>query len=505
MRYNRAYEKMRHSSGKGQSKQKAFVLTLLMVLAAASAFWLTNRLIFDSTEKHAGPDRGLSALKHFDRESREHPAAAGATINTEPQEPLSIAEEEQDLVPGDLLEAKEPDRNDRVQASIKAMLAKAAHSASQGRIIDAIMAMSKALKLDPENERLKRQMSNLNADQAWKEFQQSRYKKAIGFLEEALYYWPGNLKAHRAMGYTYYRMGEKKRAEEWLLSYIEKGGDRPDVYALLGRIYYQENRLQSAAHFLRMSLVIDPEQTAIQELLQKIERELEIELDFDSTETSHFLIKHQGSKIPDASRVVEIICEEAYIVLGRKLGIYPDQPVTVILYTDRQFQDVTRSPQWAEAIFDGKIRIPAKGLKQRTPVLERLVFHEYTHAVVHEVTRGRAPIWLHEGLAQRSEGLPLDVQEAARNMVSGGGPIPLSRLEGSFLGMAKPQAELAYIESRLAIEYIEQNYGPFALRELLRYLETADPIQKAVQRLTQRTYQKFYEDFRDWVISSAGM
>ena len=41
-------------------------------------------------------------------------------------------------------------------------------------------------------------------------------------------------------------------------------------------------------------------------------------------------------------------------------------------------------------------------------VAERLAGHEYAHAAIHELTRGRAPRWLHEGLAQVLEGAPSD-------------------------------------------------------------------------------------------------
>ena len=40
--------------------------------------------------------------------------------------------------------------------------------------------------------------------------------------------------------------------------------------------------------------------------------------------------------------------------------------------------------------------------------LERLVVHEYAHAAIHDLARGRAPRWLHEGLAQVLEGATSD-------------------------------------------------------------------------------------------------
>ena len=47
--------------------------------------------------------------------------------------------------------------------------------------------------------------------------------------------------------------------------------------------------------------------------------------------------------------------------------------------------------------------------------LERILVHEYAHAAIHDLARGRAPRWLHEGLAQALEG-------ARRSHAAGAGP-----------------------------------------------------------------------------------
>jgi len=380
---------------------------------------------------------------------------------------------------------------------------KAVRLAKSGRVMEALQEMDRARKLDPDNQLITRDMSHLSAALGWNSFKDRNYNKALGFFSESVYYWPENQEAHRGMAYSHYMSGDRAEAEKWLLSYIEEGGDRPDSYTLLGNIYYEWNRLEDARYFYEMSLAIDPEQPGMVSTIEKIDRELRVEAGYKKSETRHFLIKYEGDSLPAAARVVEVILEEAYIVVGRNLGVYPERPITVILYTDRAFQDVTRSPTWAGAIFDGKIRIPAKGLEQRTQVLERIVFHEYTHAVVHEVSKGTAPIWLHEGLAQYNEGLGLKVRESALKVVSAGGPVPLSSLEGSFMSMPKGQAELAYLESRLAVAYLEDMHGPFALREILDLLGRDYLPKNVIEEVTGLDYSTFELDFQYWVKDQA--
>ena len=75
---------------------------------------------------------------------------------------------------------------------------------------------------------------------------------------------------------------------------------------------------------------------------------------------------------------------EAYGEIGKSFSYYPENPITVILYSDQQFRDITRTPAWTGGLFDGKIRIPTEGAGSLSGgVLNRVLHHEYTHAIVY--------------------------------------------------------------------------------------------------------------------------
>src|SRR5204862_2211053 len=94
---------------------------------------------------------------------------------------------------------------------------------------------------------------------------------------------------------------------------------------------------------------------------------------------------------------------EAYADYTRRLGFNPDDPITVVLQTDAEFQDGT-APPWAEGLNDGTIRVSVKGLEQMPPRLVALLRHELAHSFVTARTGGNCPTWLQEGISQWLEG-----------------------------------------------------------------------------------------------------
>ena len=74
-------------------------------------------------------------------------------------------------------------------------------------------------------------------------------------------------------------------------------------------------------------------------------------------------------------------------------GAYPPRSVPVVLYSGEQFQDVTRSPKWAAAAFDGTIRVPMRGAGEQGEDLDRVLSHEFTHALIRSLATRGLPTW----------------------------------------------------------------------------------------------------------------
>jgi len=139
--------------------------------------------------------------------------------------------------------------------------------------------------------------------------------------------------------------------------------------------------------------------------------------------------------------------DRAYWRIGQALSTYPLRPVPVVLYTTEQFHDITRSPAWAAGAYDGTIRVPLRGALENPHELDRVLAHEFTHALVHTLASRNVPTWLNEGLAAAFEAD--DLNWAEERVRAASQKIPLSRLRTSFGSLSGGQAQLAYATSAL--------------------------------------------------------
>ncbi len=263
----------------------------------------------------------------------------------------------------------------------------------------------------------------------------------------------------------------------------------------LGMEFYKKDDLQNALMHLQEVLRMDPYNSTAKGLVSKISREASVEGGFTNKEGSHFNVRYEGGESDVAGHLVAIILEEAYQKIGTDLGFYPEDSITTILYSSEQFRDVTRAPSWSGAIYDGKIRVPVGGVRERSDVLEKVIFHEYTHAVVHRMSGGKVPTWLNEGIAQYEEGRLSEREDVFRYLAVARNLVPLNYLEGSFMGLTQEQAVIAYAEGLSAVMYIMNEYGVGMLSRLISSYKDGKGSEAAIKETFQMTYKEFQESW----------
>ena len=270
--------------------------------------------------------------------------------------------------------------------------------------------------------------------------------------------------------------------------------DSADSWMVLGYGYYAASRNRDAIEAWKRSLEIRPDAT-VQRYLDKAQRDQHAEADFEQRDSGHFSLRYEGHSIPVTLRdsVLQVL-EAKYDDLSGQFGISP-RNITVILYTDRAFQDVTQSPSWIGAVNDGRIRIPISGVTTVTPDLARILGHELTHSFISQLSRGRCPQWLNEGIAQLMEPRTVaPVGGMLARLFADDHEVPLNLLEGSFMNLEGREASVAYIQSLAVTEYLRDTYGLDDIRRILERIGEGASTETALQSTVHSGYSKLQQD-----------
>ena len=251
----------------------------------------------------------------------------------------------------------------------------------------------------------------------------------------------------------------------------------PEVRLLLAHLHDRRDDPAQALANLRAVLEREPTNETARRLLDKVEREARAEAGFRREVTPRFVVKYRDTLDAEARRAIVAHLEAAAARIGRMLAYTPQERTTVVLYEQHEFRDVTRVHAWATGLFDGKIRLPVVRARPPAHELERLTAHEYAHAVIHDLTRGRAPRWLHEGLAQVLEGAASDPLLRAPSGLTLAGVEALA-------GDSDPlRARAGYDVALWIVRDLLDRGGIEPLRELLARLGAGETIVEAMPRV----------------------
>jgi hypothetical protein len=225
---------------------------------------------------------------------------------------------------------------------------------------------------------------------------------------------------------------------------------------------------------------------AAQQLPKQLERR------FNETRGAHFRVVFEGPEDQAMARRVVEMLEQQHARIGQLLRSYPDESIDVVLYTLQQFQDVTRAPAWAVGAYDGVIRIPARGADNNVADLERVLAHEFVHALVASLGGPSVPAWLNEGLAVVLEPRGrVSVDDLRRMLELTDKPPQLDALNAGFGGMNSTTAQLAYAVSAVAVQRMLDRRGPDAVVVLLKDLAAGVPFPVAFRQRISLTYEEF--------------
>jgi len=283
--------------------------------------------------------------------------------------------------------------------------------------------------------------------------------------------------------------GREDEARRLLLDALAIEPGLTEASLVLGAVLYQAGDIDGAIDTYERALVHAPGHPRLVQQLEAWRKEADLHSGFHRKLANHFTILFEGPAEADLADRAVAILEAAYLRIGTALFTYPPEVITVVLYTREQFHDITQSPDWAGGAYDGRIRVPVQGALANPAEFERVLTHEFTHALVHSIAPRGVPFWLDEGLAVRFEG---SEPEAKRTRVrSAPALLPLPRLETSFAALSAADATLAYAQSAVAVQAMFEQAGGAAIVSLLEAVGSGVPFAEAFERTMLISYADF--------------
>jgi hypothetical protein len=257
----------------------------------------------------------------------------------------------------------------------------------------------------------------------------------------------------------------------------------------LGELLYRAGDLMGAVDTYQRALAYAPAHPQLTAKLEAWRKELALHDRFARKLGDHFTVLFEGPAEEELARTAVRTLEDAYWRIGSALNTYPAEVVTVVLYTREQFRDITQSPEWAGGAFDGRIRVPVQGALANMREFERVLTHEFVHALVRTLAPRGAPQWLNEGLAMNFDGT--DIPALASRLGQAERTPDLRRLEGSFAGLDRSDASLAYARSAVAVKALLDDAGAVAVMAILADVGRGVRFAETFERHTNRTYADF--------------
>jgi tetratricopeptide (TPR) repeat protein len=338
-----------------------------------------------------------------------------------------------------------------------------------------------------------------------REMENANFSKARSYFESALRFSPQNPTILNYYATLLVRIGNALEALPYAERAVRLAPNSPDTLAVLGYVQFAADHNREAVRAWKRSLELRPD-ARVRKYLDKAEREEHAEADFSQRESSHFILRYEGRATSESfRRELVSVLDSDYDDLVLELGVSPRSAIPIVLYTEQAFFDVTQSPNWVSAMNDGKLRIPISGVESVTPTLARVLKHELAHSFINQLSVGRCPQWLNEGIAQVLEPKSLSLGGSRLSRIfQEQRDLPLNMLESSFIRLSPEQAVLAYQESLAVVEYINETYGISDVQRILQRLGEGNSTETALRATIHTDYGRLRDEVAHYLATKYG-
>ena len=365
---------------------------------------------------------------------------------------------------------------------------------------EAIEVLNKDYKLTNADHNLKYFLVYCHAKLAAGALQEKQYREAIKHLESCIEYVNDKPEFYQGLGNCYFSLAQYPEAEESYSQVIRLKPDHFMAHRMLGEIYYLTNRMEKALEHWQEASKIKPDDSYTKKRVHQLTTYKKLSNDFETERDMIFSVSFDGTSNPQLRELVLDMLEETSRRIGQELNLYPTRQIPVILLTNREFFDITGSPQWAGGVYEGHIKVPVD--KYNPGLLKIVLTHEYVHAVIFDRLSFRCPWWLNEGLAQYlsgdGQGNQKKLQIAAKFIREGAVPL-LEELSVDWLkGKDTQTVQIAYALALSAVQFLIDNYGLSEVQYVLELMSGGQEVSTILKQITGYSFEEFQANWKEF-------
>ncbi|WP_447977399.1 peptidase MA family metallohydrolase [Candidatus Nitrospira bockiana] len=327
------------------------------------------------------------------------------------------------------------------------------------------------------------------AAEGWARLRAEAYREAADAFARATKQAPNDPSVLLGLGLARFHLFLDDLAAPVLVQALRLDPLLGQAHVVLGDLAVRRDELAEAIEHYEAAARLDPNDVVVQDRLEGAGRARAVESGLHRFRTPHFIVKYEPDQ-PELGRSVAGRVERWHARIAAQLPRGPGARFVLILYSDRRLAEVDGNPTWAGGLFDGRIHLALRRVAASTREADAVLAHEVTHALLHRVTRGRAPTWIEEGLALYFEGRTPAWSEAQLRHRSAD-LRPLHALHGSFLSLPADDAAVVYAQSFSAVQFLIDRHGFGRLRELLSRLGEAKDFAGLFESVFREPYHEF--------------
>lgn len=366
----------------------------------------------------------------------------------------------------------------------------------QQRFEEAAEAFGSALAIEPDSQPVRKALAGAHAALGESHLRAGRLRQGLEVLEKAIAVFPDNAGYRQLLALVNFRVGDMRAARREIDRARELDPDNAAARELSGDIHARDGQLNQALGEWAAAAETGGSH-ALSEKIARGRREMDAEAGMERESSRYFTVLYEQGVPRDLVRGFFEALDRAFDSLHDRLGEYPRDAITVILYAKTAFKDVTRAPDWAGGLYDGKIRIPVGGLTTVAEAvgLQSLLVHEMTHAFLFRMAPAGLPLWFNEGLATTFQGWDT---ARIKTYFSEHPPEALSTLASVDRGLRGLHGDVtpAYAAARLAIGELEEMRGFGAVRRVISGVGAGGAFPEVFQDEMRMDLSEFEDRWR---------